>query len=337
MTDNKKSKKWTDEEINILINFYPKGAAEEVQKYLPNRTLSSIHHKASRLKIGYENDNWTKDEIDIITEKYPVGGKDLVHTILPHRSISAIRTKASDLGLSYDAYHEEKDWTEQEIETLKYWFPLLGIVSVYETRSIIGTPSIFEKLPNRSRSSLRNKVHRLNLTYDPQMGVTKGKYRCVLCLEIKSEIDYNSNKLKAKTYVCKNCEITISKSKYKSDPYRVLINNTIMMVKQRAGKKIKYNEGKIIIDKILERPESTLPNGNFRCYYEDEYCKYRGVVGIELGHIVPHSKGGYPQDPNNLFFVCHMHNRLMSDLKRNEFIDSMRSLYKTLNNHFIKH
>lgn len=63
---------WTDEEINILLEYYPKEGALGVQERLPkHRELSAIVHQANRRHLTREQKDliWKMDNYSVDTEE----------------------------------------------------------------------------------------------------------------------------------------------------------------------------------------------------------------------------------------------------------------------------
>ena len=132
----KKQIQWTEDEIGIIKEHYPSGGIKQVMELLPHRTRGSIHHKAHRMGIKYDNSPWNKKEIRILTDNYPKGGKKLVRELLPHRTYYAIRSMAYELRIVYENYFAETGWTEEELDIITKWYPLVGIITEEKTKKI---------------------------------------------------------------------------------------------------------------------------------------------------------------------------------------------------------
>lgn len=64
-------KKWSEEEIEILKEYYPITKNSEICKYLPNRTSESIISKANDMKISKEYTYlWSEEEINFLKNNY---------------------------------------------------------------------------------------------------------------------------------------------------------------------------------------------------------------------------------------------------------------------------
>jgi hypothetical protein len=331
----KKQIQWTEDEIGIIKEHYPSGGIKQVMELLPHRTRGSIHHKAHRMGIKYDNSPWNKKEIRILTDNYPKGGKKLVRELLPHRTYYAIRSMAYELRIVYENYFAETGWTEEELDIITKWYPLVGIITEEKTKKIIGTPNLLEMLPRKTRSSIRTKVFRLGLKYNPQLGVPNDRHRCLLCLKIKSPNSFQASYLEIKTYKCIKCVAIIKKSQYRDDPYWRLGTNLQRLAYDRTGEKIPIDKIRNRLDKIIEL-QGFSDADSIECYFEDNFCDNKDKTLLTFGHKIPPTRGGDPLDPKNLFFLCMRHNALMSNLKLSEFIDAMRSIKEALSKLFIK-
>lgn len=94
------NRKWTEQELNFLIENYCLENKEYCAKEL-NRTISSIDSKASRLglKAGY---TWSIEDVAFLKENYLNIGRAACAKLLG-RTVGSIAAKAHDLGLNkYD-------------------------------------------------------------------------------------------------------------------------------------------------------------------------------------------------------------------------------------------
>lgn len=94
----KKGPNWTTLELAILKKYRAKLTAEELQKYLPNRSLNGIRGKGEEigLKSRYY---WTKDEIKALKTYYPTRNKRKLKELIPNRNWMSITQKARKLGI----------------------------------------------------------------------------------------------------------------------------------------------------------------------------------------------------------------------------------------------
>ena len=140
---------FTDEEIEILKQYYPIGDWESIKKYLPNVSKSDIYTKMNKIGISMENHFWRKDEEDLLKQYYPsMYGKvnDLVSLFKGKYTYSAICTKAEKLGLRTREY-----WTTEEIETLTTYYSLTDM------------DELLKLIPNRSKNCISVKASQLGL------------------------------------------------------------------------------------------------------------------------------------------------------------------------------
>lgn len=95
--------RWTPDEVEILIKYYPLEGAQVAQRV--NHTVASCRTRARLLGLHFYNISpkemhWSPDEDTIIREQYPTqGGK--IKTLLPGRSKYDITNRAIRLGITY--------------------------------------------------------------------------------------------------------------------------------------------------------------------------------------------------------------------------------------------
>lgn len=93
---------WTEEEDNILKEFFHLGIEECKKQGLGHRTDKAIENRIKRLKLK-ENNNpvWEIEEINILKKYYPLGGYQLCQKQgLSHRSKKSIYSRAYILGIT---------------------------------------------------------------------------------------------------------------------------------------------------------------------------------------------------------------------------------------------
>lgn len=139
--------KWTQEQIQIMIDYYEIEGPTKIMKRLPDKTYSSIKNKARRLNLKSREtlDVWTEREITLIKENYQKFGPEIPE-LLKTRTKQSIRYKAHELGL----YREEFSWSKSDIELLIKYYPIEGI-------------KVKDRLPNRTEEQIRRKVKKLKL------------------------------------------------------------------------------------------------------------------------------------------------------------------------------
>jgi len=149
----KKPNSWTQKEIDVLKEHYPKGMSlEQLQKLLPDRTIRAIIVRVRKLKIKREEKSWSDKEVDLLRKYYPRCSSAQMREILPKRTIQAMHGKASILGITKESF-----WNKEEEQLFKKHY-----------RSKISIEELKELFPNRSYSSILHKACKL--------GIKKGKY-----------------------------------------------------------------------------------------------------------------------------------------------------------------
>ena len=160
---------WTDEEIKVLKNNYPKIGPKGCSELL-NRSRLSCNHKAARLGIIYEMNkkNWTEDEIIFLINNYEnIGAKGCSELL--NRSSVACQAKAASLELKCNNLKTAK-WMGNEIDILLEYYEKYG-------------SNYCAKLLNKTPNSCYVKSKELGIKYDPSYKYKK---------EIFSNIIYSS-------------------------------------------------------------------------------------------------------------------------------------------------
>lgn len=142
--DNQLDTMWSENEINILKEYYPTEGIE-VAKRLPDRKVSAIIAKASKLGILSETQKWTNEEEKILKKYYELEG-GAVSERLPGRSFAACKAKAEKMGM----YYNPNKWTDEDLEILKKYYPIEGI-------------EVLKRLPGRTKTSVMVKANLLKL------------------------------------------------------------------------------------------------------------------------------------------------------------------------------
>lgn len=91
---------WTENEINILKEYYPKYGYKKCLELLPNKNKYTIQSKAESLNLlapgaSKLNAGWTIEEDEILEKYYPLGGAVLCKKYLVNRSLKAIKSRAN--------------------------------------------------------------------------------------------------------------------------------------------------------------------------------------------------------------------------------------------------
>jgi len=273
---------------------------------------------------------WSTEEIVILKQYYPDGGTEEVLKHLKNRTKTSIQVKCSKLKIKTNKqgfYNRSQIWTNNEKNILKEWFPKIGYRKS-ERRKVIGTPFILDFLPNRSISSIINQSRKLKLTYNPQKNVKSGYHRCFLCLEIKIKTSFTKWSLSRSLFNCRDCEKKIHDNRYNNLEYRLIksLNGFFIQNKIKSPSTEKL---RLVVNTLLEKYD-------YECFFKDEYCDLMERIGVTIGHKNPISLGGDIMNVENLFFICMGHNSLMSNLTFDQFLPSLKSMNKILDEYSTK-
>ena len=113
---------WTEEEDNIIREFYPTEEIDGCVKRLLKRTKSAIRNRVQILGIKKVS-RWTEEEINILKKYYPIEGPTGCVERLKKRNEETIIAKARDMLLKAP----DKLWTEEEENILLKYYPLEGV------------------------------------------------------------------------------------------------------------------------------------------------------------------------------------------------------------------
>lgn len=159
------STKWTEEETNILITYYPTEGKYCLDR-LPNKTLQSMQNKVHNLKLTYIGDynkEWSTEEDTIFKDNYEEYGPEGVSKLLKeagfNRSPAAVITRNKIFKLNYKYRYENSKltkWTKDLKEIL---------ISRY---SACGS-NIPELLVVFTEKQIRDKANILNLHRNRQV------------------------------------------------------------------------------------------------------------------------------------------------------------------------
>jgi superfamily II DNA or RNA helicase len=142
------AKPWTDNEKDILKQYYPIGnGVDKCLEMLPNRTASSIKKMAIILGLKKTGREWTPEEDAIIRKYYKTEKCDVSKRL--NRTRDACRHRAKMLGLS-DKYCTTK-WTQEEDDILREYYT----DGIRVTRI---------KLPHKSDSAIRSRARLLGMS-----------------------------------------------------------------------------------------------------------------------------------------------------------------------------
>lgn len=142
--------RFTDDDIEFLREYYPKGDWDFIMKHFPQSTKQNIMSKTSKLgiKMTIENE-WTDEELGILRKYYSENPKFAAELILNH-TYKAIVTKAKRLGLKSREF-----WSETENDLMRKYYPIMPV------------DDVLKYFPNRTRTSIITHAIHLNLqSYD---------------------------------------------------------------------------------------------------------------------------------------------------------------------------
>lgn len=148
---------WTQEEIVLLKQLYPKYSIKCFKKF--NKSVSSIVKKVGELGLRSEK-YWTDEDIKLLEEKYPIMGSDCIK-YFPNRDRKLIQEKARKLGIKC-VTKAKQNWTEEEINLLKDTFTKYGSECI-------------KYFPNRKEKSVLARAYSLGL----KQGKKTSKYKYV--------------------------------------------------------------------------------------------------------------------------------------------------------------
>lgn len=138
------NKKWSKEQLSILVEKYPNELWDVLIETLFPFTKSEIMSKASELKIKRNNFHWTEKEIEFVRENYgKLTYKEMGLEL--GRSATSVSIRAGRSNISSSAL-----WTEKEISVLK---------SLYSTKTNIQ----LEALMGRDSASIGMKAKQFGL------------------------------------------------------------------------------------------------------------------------------------------------------------------------------
>lgn len=148
-------REWSEEENNILREYYPVEGYKEVIDRLEGRTRGAINLQAKKLGIKAPDNTWTEEENAILRKYYPVEGIKVIDK-LENRTKLAIITQAKKLELK-----APNTWTEEENDILKEYYPSEGC-------------KVANRLNGRTKKSIKMRVNKLGIKYQK-----KNKYKYV--------------------------------------------------------------------------------------------------------------------------------------------------------------
>lgn len=143
--------RFTDKDIEILREYYPKGNFDKIFKEIPGTTMSSIVGTCSRLGISadyYNDKKWTDEDLYIVKEYYYSNTLDEIREMICNRhSNNAIQTKA----LKYFGYSKDRTWTDDELDILYTYYPIESV------------DDVCARIPRRTRQAIIRQANNLDV------------------------------------------------------------------------------------------------------------------------------------------------------------------------------
>lgn len=192
--------KFTQEELNNIINDYKNGMTPKEMSIKYNRNSGTIIGKLQDLGV-YKNTKYrfTEDDVEFLKQYYPIGDFEMILKRFPNHTKQSIQTFCSKHKISAN-YYNDKKWTDEELYIVeKYYYEksLIELVSMmnnrhsadaiqtkalkyfnyskdrtwtddeldilYEYYSVESIDDVCKRLSNRTRDSIIGKANLLNI------------------------------------------------------------------------------------------------------------------------------------------------------------------------------
>lgn len=152
------SRKWTRDEIKLVVKFYGQVQDKWLQNLLSGRSIASMKRIAFKYKPNKKrkkfsrNPGWSESETKILLENYKKLSTDELTDLIPSRSYDAIRAHMYILGLRREKEdlkraHPSRMWTDEEI-------------SILINNTHISIKELKNLLPSRTEFAVRSKRKR---------------------------------------------------------------------------------------------------------------------------------------------------------------------------------
>lgn len=154
------SRRWTEDEINMVRAFYGQVDDQWILDFFPNRSIAGIKRialkyrpKKKRKKVFSKNPSWSEFEDALLLKHYQTKTIDEMTHLFPQRTYDGIRSRILVLGLKRNKEHLKKPqscfmWTAEEIEILR----------LNKDKPI---KDLQQLLPERSADGIRGKIKRV--------------------------------------------------------------------------------------------------------------------------------------------------------------------------------
>lgn len=192
--------KFTQEELNNIINDYKNGMTPKEMSIKYNRNSGTIIGKLQDLGV-YKNTKYrfTEDDVEFLKQYYPIGDFEMILKRFPNHTKQSIQIFCSKHKISAN-YYNDKKWTDEELYIVeKYYYEksLIELVSMmnnrhsadaiqtkalkyfnyskdrtwtddeldilYEYYSVESIDDVCKRLSNRTRDSIIGKANQLNI------------------------------------------------------------------------------------------------------------------------------------------------------------------------------
>ena len=137
--------RWTEEEDQIIRDYYPK-LGTKIKEMLPGRSVQSIIRRANYRLNVYMIKSWSEEEDNIIIKYYPIMGIKVSELLTIKRSDTCIRSRAAYLNATNNC----KKWSEEEDQIIIKYYSDIGL-------------DIQKMLPGRTRNAIIARAIHLNI------------------------------------------------------------------------------------------------------------------------------------------------------------------------------
>lgn len=130
--------RWTHDEVLWLRNHYATATLEEVKRRFPERSISNIYSKASKMGVSRDSYHWDDEDERFLIDNYLRYDASVLAKMLGDRYTDvAIRCKANKLGMKKLDDH----WTSDEDQIIREYYPKMlakDFVSLLPGRTVNG-------------------------------------------------------------------------------------------------------------------------------------------------------------------------------------------------------
>ena len=207
--------KWTQDEIEMLLNVYPDKGILECMKLLPFLTKNQIKRKVSILKIKSNRyTKWTKDEDELLIKNWATASKDDLKVLFPNRNKTQLMNRAQYLGLKCEiSRNRNSDLSFLELNSLTpnsaYWWGYIMADGHISKNSIMISSSYkdvyhLNKLSEKLKSNLKVRNYINTFTNSESISVCTSASDIKKVSKWREMLDISNS---AKTYFPPNLSI----------------------------------------------------------------------------------------------------------------------------------